>query len=171
MDTKHYEILYIISIKFLGEEKKITEKVNSLLKKHDAEITAENMLGKQRLAYPINKASQGIYVAAEFDLDPTRLAKLNSDLFLTSELLRHLIIVKKQKTVADIEREKEVQAKILKRKEAKLEEVEKKDAEETGMKKVSADEKPKKTAKKKEKISLDDLDTKLDEILKTDEIL
>ena len=40
------------------------------------------------------------------------------------------------------------------------------------MKKVPAEEKPEKVVKKvKEKISLDDLDTKLDEILKTDEIL
>lgn len=159
-------------MKFLGEEETVVEKVNGLLKKHEAQITSENMLGKQRLAYPIDKASQGIYVATEFDLEPDRLAKLNSELLLTKELLRHLIIVKKQKTEADIEHEKDVQAKILKRKEAKLEEVEKKDAEETGIKQAVTEEKPKKVAKKtKEKISLDDLDSKLDEILKTDEIL
>lgn len=155
MNARHYEMLYIVPIKFLGEEVAVIEKINSLLKKFGAEITAENILGKKRLYYPIKATHQGIYVATEFDMNPENLKKLGANLKLTTEILRHLIIEKKKKTAEEIKKEQELQEKILKKTEDKLEQQEE----------ISTTPKEE---KKDKKISLDDLDVKLDEILKND---
>ena len=156
MDTKHYEMLYIVSIKFLGEEASAIEKVNALLKKYGAEITKEDILGKKRFTYPIKASHQGIYVATELDMSPANLAKLNGALKLTPEVLRHMIVDKKKKTVEELQKERELQEKILKKTENEL------DKED-----VSAEE-PSEKKEKEKRISLDDLDVKLDELLKND---
>jgi small subunit ribosomal protein S6 len=158
MDARHYEMLYIVSIKFLGEEATVIEKINALLKKFGADITKEDILGKKRLYYPIKATHQGIYVATEFDMNPVNLAKLNSNLRLTPEILRHLIVEKRKKTEEEIKREQERQEKLLKKTEDALDQGE-----------VVVEEKPERKEKEKDKrISLDDLDVKLDEILKND---
>jgi small subunit ribosomal protein S6 len=151
-------MLYIVSIKFLGEEATAIEKVNALLKKFGADITKEDILGKKRLCYPIKATHQGIYVATEFDMNPANLAKLNSNLKLTPEILRHIVVDKRKKTAEELQKEQERQEKILKKTEDKLD----KEAE------VVEEKVEKKEKEKDKRISLDDLDVKLDEILKND---
>ena len=72
---------------------------------------------------------------------------------LTPEILRHLIIEKKKKTAEEIQKELELQEKMLRKTEDKLDQ-----QEETPV--------TVKEEKKEKKISLDDLDVRLDEILK-----
>ncbi|MFH0814469.1 MAG: 30S ribosomal protein S6 [Candidatus Falkowbacteria bacterium] len=162
MNTRHYEMLYIIPIKFLGEEASVIEKINSLLKKFGAQITAEDILGKKRLYYPIKATHQGIYVATEFDINAENLKKLEGNLKLTFEILRHLIVEKKKKTAEEIKKEQELQEKMLKKTEDKLDQQEEISAAQKEAVPASRQE------KKDKKISLDDLDVKLDEILKND---
>lgn len=67
---QHYELCFIVSIKFLENElQKVVSAVHELLKKFGANITSENNLGKQRLAFPIKQTNQGTYIAIEFDLE------------------------------------------------------------------------------------------------------
>ena len=89
-------------------------------------------------------------------MSPANLAKLNGALKLTPEVLRHMIVDKKKKTVEELQKERELQEKILKKTENEL------DKED-----VSAEE-PSEKKEKEKRISLDDLDVKLDELLKND---
>lgn len=161
--TEHYEILYILPISLTPEETApFVEKVAALIKDNGGEITKDDNLGKQKFAYPIKTLTHGYYFLYEFNLPKANLGKLNRLLQLTPEVVRFMIVKKKIKTEKEISEEKELQEKLAKRKEKEIEKI-KTDKEE-------AKEKPAKD-KGKEKISLEDLDKKLDEILDTDEIM
>lgn len=161
--TEHYEILYILPVSLTPEETTpFVEKVASLIKEQNGEITKDENLGKQKLAYPLKTLSHGYYFLYEFDLPKENLIKLNRSLHLTPEIVRFLIVKKHVKTEKEITAEKQLQEKLAKRKE---QEIDKMKAEKEDVK-----EKPAKD-KGKEKISLEDLDKKLDEILDTDEIM
>lgn len=161
--TDHYELLYILSANFTADEiKPMIEKISNLIKTHEGKITLESDLGKQKLAYPIQLASHGYYQLFEFDLPTQALAEINKQLKLMPEVVRFLIVTKKIKTAQEISDEKELQTKLAKKKEEAIEKI-KSDKEETK-------EKP---AKKeiKQKMSLEDLDKKLEEILDTNDIV
>jgi len=84
----------------LGTEENETstgkEKVEDLLKKSKASITKTDDLGVRDLAYLINKRSKGHYYYYEFEADPQDVFKLEDELRLTNQLLKHLLIRKEQ---------------------------------------------------------------------------
>lgn len=172
MTQDHYELLYIVSIKHIEDElQRVMEKVAKFIKDGSGEITLDNVLGQHRLAYPIKHITQGTYVVVEFNMAPAAVKKLDDQLKLSGEILRHFIVIKKVKTAAEIEREKTIKEKLRKDKEQELAAVEKQDK--LGVKRAA--EQPIvgvdiKTENKddKSKTALEDLDKKLDEILKED---
>lgn len=165
---EHYEMLYIIPIKFSDDEaKNIVIEVKKLIADNQGEVTYEEVPEKKRLAYPIKGVHQGHYVLSEFDLPKENLKKVDEKLKLMAEVLRFLILKKKKKTAQEIQKEKERLEKIKTIKEEK--EIK---AIEQELEKEVKEEKEKKDDKKKKKISLSDLDKKIDEILEdTDKII
>ena len=159
MRTEHYEILYILPMSYTAEEvKPITQKVAELIKTNGGAITKEQDLDKQKFAYPIKGQSHGYYFLYEFDLTTDKLIALNRALQLTNEVLRFIIVKKQVKTEEQLKQEAKIQEKIA----AKREKEKTKEAKEEKVSKEKA----------KPKISLEDLDKKLDEILEdTKEIL
>jgi small subunit ribosomal protein S6 len=92
---KHYEMLYLFPAKYTEEElSPLIEKVQGLLLKYEAEITFNQLLGRRKLAYPINKFYTGYYYVCEFDMAPENLQKIEKELRLAPEVLRHQIISK-----------------------------------------------------------------------------
>ena len=157
--TENYELLYLISANYTAQEIiPIMDKVKTILGEHNAKITKEENLNKQRLAYPIKKNSHGYYILIEMILDKKELKAINNSLRIFPEVLRYLITIKKEKTEKEIQLEKRLQEKLTKEKEIEIEKL----AKET------------KEAPKKEvpvKVSAEELDKKLDEILKGDDII
>ncbi|MBU1145975.1 30S ribosomal protein S6 [Patescibacteria group bacterium] len=143
---KHYELLYILPGKYTEEEMEgISVKINELVKKHGGEITLTDNLGAKKLAYPIADVQVGNYLVIEFNSEPEKIKELGGELKLTPEVLRFGIILKKLKTQEEIDGEK-----IRKEKMAQ-----KQKAEET-------------KAEPAPKVSLEELDKKLGEILEGD---
>jgi len=166
MTEEHYELLYIIPVKFVGEEQeKVIEKVAKIVKDQGGEITKNEIFAKQKLAYSIRHVYQGVYVVVEFDSNKLAIKKINNILKLTPEVLRHLIVTKRKLTVAEVEAQENKKQAIVKAEVEKKEEEIQKQVEEI---KEEKPEEKKEAAPKKEKISLEDLDKKLDEILKDD---
>jgi len=170
METQHYELLYIVPIKFLDDElQKIVANINGMINKLNGTITREDNLGKLRLAYPIKDVHQGSYVVAEFDMAPENEKKLNSQLSLLPEVLRHMLVKKRVKTEQEIKREQRIQDGMRKEKETELSEIQ--EREKTAVKKAEEQPAPERKEKAPDtRASLEDLDKKLDEIL-TDDIL
>lgn len=168
---EHYELAYIVPIKYLDSElQAVITKVTKLVKDCHGVILHDNIIGKQRLAYPINGVFQGTYVAMEFDMPAGELKKIEDNLRLMPEVLRFLVIKKQVKTAAQIKREQQIQEKLRKDKEKELAKLE--EENKSSLKNIEQQEKPAETVKsaveEKTDVSLEDLDKKLDEILKDD---
>jgi len=159
---QHYELLFITSIE-LDEQVQaaILKKVSDYVTGEGGIISKHENWGSRKLAYEINHKTNSFYVLIEFDLEADKLKKLDANLRLIPEILRYLILKKRVKTEAEVAKEKTIQEKVAAKRiaaEEKKEEV----------KEEIKEEKPKKvkTKPKDTKISLDDLDKKLDDILK-----
>lgn len=165
--TKHYEILFIVSNKFTDDEaKKITEKVSQVITENGGEITHSEYWGKKKLAYEIKHNAYGYYALFEFDLEGNLLAKIDQNLRLSTEVLRHQIIAKKPKTAEDLKKEEIIRAKIDSKKAAQ-------EKEKSAKEKELPKEKPavKSTKEKNERVDLKDLDEKLEGILNANDLI
>ncbi|MFA5020967.1 MAG: 30S ribosomal protein S6 [Patescibacteria group bacterium] len=158
---ENYELLYIVSNQYTDEEaQKIKEKIDGLLKAAGAVLGLEENLGKKKLAYPIGQAAHGYYFLNEFELeDGSKLAGINNELRLDKEILRAQIIVKKKLTAKQIEKARKREASRNKMRETA--------ARETAS--TSAAGKPAKAEHKK--IATKNLDDKLEEIFKNDNLV
>ena len=70
----------------------VVDKVKGWLTTAGGTITQTNIWGRRRLAYPINKLTEGQYVLLLANLPSQALGGLERDLRLSGEILRFLII-------------------------------------------------------------------------------
>lgn len=90
---REYELTLIIEPDLAEkEQKRLLEKVKEWLEKGKAKIEKEEIWGKKKLAYPINKKEEGIYVFYLLKLEISSLAELEKKLKLEEKILRYLII-------------------------------------------------------------------------------
>ena len=90
----NYERVMVISMK-QGEEgiQAIVEKFKALIEKHATLLNVDEW-GKRRLAYLINKESEGYYVLMNFESEAEFPAELDRVYKITDGVLRSLIIKK-----------------------------------------------------------------------------
>jgi small subunit ribosomal protein S6 len=153
----NYELLYIVSNQYTEKElPKIQEKVEAIVKKYGGVIGKTDLIGKRKLAYPINKVQHGYYVVAEFELgDGENLKTITNDLKLDKEVLRAQIII----------RPKNIEDKNKKRKKRTGEPTTIKEEEEVTTEEETKPAETQVPEKKEEKKTTKDLDQKLEEIL------
>lgn len=162
----HYEILFIIPNKFTEDEaKKLAEKIEGTITADGGKVTFREFWGKKRLAYKIKQNEYGYYGLLEFDLEGANLAKIDYDMRLSTDILRHQIVVKKPKTEEQLKRDAEIRAKI----DSKKAEAEKLSAEKE--EKEIKSKKSTKVEKTETKTELGNLDDKLEGILKADDLI
>jgi len=163
----HYEILFIAPNKFTDDEAKtVAGQVEKILTTGGGQITHREYWGKKRLAYEIKHNAFGYYGLFEFDLEGANLAKIDSNLRLSTDILRHQIVVKKAKTEADIAKELKIRAKI----DSKKAETEKKQEEKAKTSSASVTA-PKAKDKNDKRVDLKDLDEKLEGILNAKDLI
>ena len=93
-EQNHYEMLFIIPNKFTEEEAKVqVAKVEELIASQGGAITYREYWGKKRLAYEIKHNHYGYYSLCEFDIDRAAIAKIDNDLRLSNDVLRHQVVV------------------------------------------------------------------------------
>ena len=92
--TANYETVMIISMK-KGEEgiQQLVEKFKSLIEEH-ATLKNVDEWGKRKLAYLINKESEGYYVLFEFESTAEFPAELDRKFRISEDVMRSLIIKK-----------------------------------------------------------------------------
>ncbi len=106
MKNMHYELLYIIPLRYTDEENvEVTKEIDSVIKKYKGEIIKTAILGKRKLAYEINHVHTGYYVCTHFNMkNGEGLIGLNKELQLKTNdnVLRYQIV----KTGIDLDEEK-----------------------------------------------------------------
>jgi len=166
-EATHYEVLFILPNKFTDDEAKtLSEKLGQTLTDNGGQITHREYWGKKKLAYEIKHNAYGYYGLFEFDLEGKLLAKIDQILRLSTDILRHQIVVKKTKSAEEIARESAIRVKIDSKKAQ--EEKTKEDKAKTASNPVAASVASKVKSKK---VDLKDLDEKLEGILNAKDLI
>jgi len=137
-----YELTYVISSNLSEEEVAAqTDKVRSFINELAGEVKNGKIWEKRRLAYPIKKQGYGFYVTVEFNIGPENVIELDKKIKLQPNVLRHLLISKDEI--------KETRRRMVLPRVAK---------EKIGLA-------PKPEGQPEEKVKIEELDKKLEEIL------
>lgn len=89
---QEYELTVLIHPDLEADLEKSLEKVRTLVKEADGEITKEDNWGKKRLAYSINKEDFGIYVSFDVKLPATAPLRISNTFNITDDILRYLLV-------------------------------------------------------------------------------
>lgn len=162
--TTHYEILFIVPNKFTDDESKtVAGQIEKMIETGGGQITHREYWGKKRLAYEIKHNAFGYYGLFEFDLEGANLAKIDSNLRLSADVLRHQIIIKKIKSDQEIAKETKIRAKIDSKKATDAKKIEEKTKiSSTPVSPIKSNDK---------KVDLKDLDEKLEGILNAKDLI
>lgn len=90
-----YEIMYILDARLEElDQNKINERVNETIAKIGGKVEKSEVWGRRKLAFPIKKQTDGIYMLTNFQADSDSLVELQRVMGITEGLLRHLVIRK-----------------------------------------------------------------------------
>lgn len=89
----NYELMYILRPD-LGEEQVQQEvtRYREFLEQYNAQDINIKVWGKRRLAYPIKKFQDGIYVLVNYQADGKQVAPLERAMRLSEEVIRYLTL-------------------------------------------------------------------------------
>jgi len=143
----NYELTCLVSGNFTEEQAdEIALKIEDILKKNQVEIQEKKEVFKRRLAYVIKKVRNGYYLNFIISINKDKLEALKKDLSLLSEVIRFQLVKHKPVKKANLRKSesyKKIEEHIFL-------------SQEKEVKQKNNDDK---------KISIDDLDKKIDEIL------
>jgi len=89
----NYEVVFIISPEVTDEDVPNTiDKISELVNKSGGSVTEVSQWGRRKLAYPIKRFTEGNYVLAQLELKPSLAKELETNLRLSNDVLRHLLI-------------------------------------------------------------------------------
>ncbi|MGB9780695.1 MAG: 30S ribosomal protein S6 [Caldanaerobacter sp.] len=90
---RSYETMYVLSPDLNEDERKgLIERFKNLIVERGGEITNFDEWGKRKLAYPIQKKTEGYYVLMNFNSSPEVSRELERVYRITDGVLRYLII-------------------------------------------------------------------------------
>ncbi len=158
-----YEIMFIVPNQYTEDEAKtIISRVEKMLTDSEGKITYSEYWGKKKLAYEIKHNAYGYYQLYQFDLNGKDLIKIDTDLRLSHEILRHQILKVTPKTAEELAKAKASREKLDAKKEEE-ENVKKEAASRSTVKKV--------IVKEENRAELKDLDEKLEGILSAKDLI
>ena len=90
---RSYELITIVSPEVTDEDVPSTaERVNKLIENKKGSVTKVQRWGKRKLAYPIKHHVEGHYLLTHFELDPQLTSELESELQVSEDIIRHMLI-------------------------------------------------------------------------------
>jgi len=92
---RKYEILFILPPE--ADDKVVqgvTDRISQVLEERGGKVTSVNKWGKRRLAFELNRQSEGFYVVAEFEAEPAAVKELDRVLTLADEVARFKVVVR-----------------------------------------------------------------------------
>ena len=93
INLKSYELLLIITPdRDESEAEALTANVQGIIE-NGGTLLKVDAWGKKRLAYPIQKRTEGYYVLYIFESAPSFIAELNQSLRVIEAIMRHMIVL------------------------------------------------------------------------------
>ena len=98
--SNSYEMMYILRPD-LSEDQvgEAVDKYKNYLNENGAEELEIQVRGKRRLAYPVGKYLDGIYVQMNYRADGTQIAPLERMMWLSEDTIRYLTIKLKKRAI------------------------------------------------------------------------
>ncbi|HTY02077.1 MAG TPA: 30S ribosomal protein S6 [Bacteroidota bacterium] len=98
---KQYETTFIVNASLDDSQiEGVISRVQEVVTRNGGTVTAINKWGRKRLAYSINKKTNGFYVNMELEAPGTMLTALDRAYQLDEMILRHLTILLDRKALA-----------------------------------------------------------------------
>ena len=97
---RHYEMLVLLSAE-LEEPAEEVGKIEEVVRNLGGQVVKVDVWGKKRLAYPIQKKTEGIYVLFNFDLEPAQTFELKRVLGLRGNVYRQMIVLLDEQPVGN----------------------------------------------------------------------
>ena len=88
----NYEVLFVIANALDDERKEAAIEAVKGIIEDGGEVVRVDVMGTRRLAYPINKKTEGYYVLVEFNAPPELPKELDRRLRISDDVVRHIII-------------------------------------------------------------------------------
>jgi small subunit ribosomal protein S6 len=95
---KTYELMVLLHPDLEIDAEAPINKVEGLVAAAGGKVTKRDNWGKKRLAYKIARQDFAIYVYFELQLDPSAVRGLETQILITEEVLRHLLVVHEENT-------------------------------------------------------------------------
>ncbi|MDP4038672.1 MAG: 30S ribosomal protein S6 [bacterium] len=89
---RKYEIATILHPDLETDIDNTLSKIERIIEAAQGKIVKKDNWGKRKLAYRINKQDWGIYVFYQVNLEPDKVAQIESNLRITEEVMRFLIV-------------------------------------------------------------------------------
>lgn len=102
-ETSQYEIAILYHPALEVDLSKSEERVTKIITAAGGKVTATDNWGKRKLAYPIAKHEHAVYVFYTVDMLGEGIAKIESALNITDEVIRYLITKPDLKAIAKAE--------------------------------------------------------------------
>ncbi|MCG7277232.1 30S ribosomal protein S6 [Corynebacterium singulare] len=90
---RHYEVMIILDPN--QDERTVTpslDKFLEVIRKDGGKVDKVDVWGKRRLAYPINKKEEGIYVVVDLECESESVLELDRRLNLNDSILRTKVL-------------------------------------------------------------------------------
>jgi len=101
--TSKYEIAVLYHPALEVDLSKGEERVTKIITTAGGKVTATDNWGKRKLAYPIAKHEHAVYVFYTVDMPGPAIAKIETALNITDEVIRYLIVKPDLKAIAKAE--------------------------------------------------------------------
>lgn len=90
---KAYELLFFVDPTITDEARAgVMKRIEVALTENGGQVDNVDNWGKRKLAYEIDKLTEGDYTLVNFHADPTQIAELNRVLRINDAVKRHMIV-------------------------------------------------------------------------------
>jgi len=90
---RSYELVMVINPDYADEQiEERVDVVSRYITERGGEVTSVEQWGKRKLAYPIERFTEGYYVLSKFEFKPSLCKDLESSLQISEDVLRYLLI-------------------------------------------------------------------------------
>ncbi len=105
----NYELALVVNAKIDDDARKtVVDKAKALIERFGGKVGETEEWGKRKLAYEIQKMSEGYYYFVQFEAEESAPAEIESRMRIAENVLRYLIVKKDEKdnfTVAPVKAE------------------------------------------------------------------
>ncbi len=91
--NKYESVIIINSSLEEAKIKALIEKFSKLVNEH-GKISNVNEIGNKKLAYPIQKQTEGYYIVLEFEAEPAFISELERIYRITDEVIKFIVVKK-----------------------------------------------------------------------------